>query len=67
MTPAAGTVRGSNSGAQAAYFSELPTSVNTVLTCVPTYWTATMMKTAIKLAISAYSIAVTPDSSPRKF
>ena len=51
----------------AAYFSELPTSVNTVLTCVPTYWTATMMQTAIKLAISAYSIAVTPDLSPRKF
>jgi hypothetical protein len=36
-----------------AYFSEVPTSLNTVLTCVPTSWTATMMNTAIRLAISA--------------
>jgi hypothetical protein len=43
------------------------TSLNTVLTCVPTDWTATMMNTAIRLAISAYSIAVTPDSSLTNF
>jgi len=49
------------------YFSVVPISLNTVLTLVPTAWTATMMNTAIRLAISAYSIAVTPDSSLRKF
>jgi hypothetical protein len=43
-----------------------PTSVNTVLTLLPTVVMAAMTKTAIKLAISAYSIAVTPDSSLRK-
>jgi hypothetical protein len=42
------------------YFSELPTSVKAVLTFVPTAWTAATINTAIKLAISAYSIAVTP-------
>jgi hypothetical protein len=41
------------------HFTVLPTSVNTVLSCVPTSWTATTMNTAIRLAISAYSIAVT--------
>ncbi len=49
------------------YLSVVPISLNTVLTLVPTAWTATMMNTAIRLAISAYSIAVTPDSSLRKF
>ena len=44
----------------------VPISLNTVLTCVPTSWTAPMIATAIRLAISAYSIAVTPDSSLRK-
>jgi hypothetical protein len=53
--------------ARVAHFSVLPTSVNTVLKFVPTNLTALMMKTAIRLAISAYSIAVTPDSSLRKF
>ena len=50
-----------------SYFNELPTSVNTVLTFVPTDWTATMIKTAIKDAIRAYSIAVTPESSLTEF
>src|ERR1700678_3513222 len=49
-----------------AYFSVLPISVNTVLTFPPTNVTAVMINTAIRLAISAYSIAVTPDSSLRK-
>src|SRR5579863_3078005 len=49
------------------YLRALPTSENTVLTCVPTVWTATIMKTAISEAISAYSIAVAPDSSAAKF
>ena len=49
-----------------AYFSVVPISLNTVLTCPPTNVTAVMMNTAIRLAISAYSIAVTPDSSLRK-
>src|SRR6516165_3000349 len=49
------------------YFSVVPISLNTVLTCVPTFCTATMIKTAIKDAIRAYSIAVTPDSSLTKF
>ena len=44
------------------YLSVLPTSVNTVLTFVPTNWTETMINTAINDAIKAYSIAVTPDS-----
>jgi len=51
--------------AAARHFNELPISVNTVLTCVPTYWTAVMMKTEMRLAINAYSIAVTPCSSFR--
>src|ERR1700679_4192105 len=38
-----------------AYLSVAPTSLNTVLTCVPTSEMAVMMNTAIKLAISAYS------------
>src|SRR5271157_4692299 len=46
----------------ASYFSELPTSVNTVLTFVPTVWTAVMIATAMRLAIRAYSIAVAPSS-----
>ena len=45
------------------YLRVVPISLNTVLTLVPTVWTAVMMKTAISEAISAYSIAVTPDSS----
>ena len=49
-----------------AHFSVEPISVNTVLTLPPTNVTAVMMNTAIKLAISAYSIAVTPDSSLTK-
>ena len=52
--------------ASALDFSELPTSVNTLLTFVPTSWTATMMNTAIKLAINAYSIAVTPEFIAKK-
>jgi hypothetical protein len=46
--------------APSRYFSELPTSVKTALTFVPTTWTAAMINIATKLAISAYSIAVTP-------
>ena len=41
--------------------SVLPISVNTVLTLVPTVDTAVMMKTAMREAISAYSIAVAPE------
>jgi len=52
--------------AAAGQFSELPTSVNTVLTFVPTVETAVMMATAISDAIKAYSIAVAPRSSPTK-
>jgi hypothetical protein len=50
-----------------AYLRVVPISLNTVLTCPPTNVTAVMMNTAIRLAINAYSIAVTPDSSLRKF
>jgi hypothetical protein len=50
-------------GSAALYLRVLPISVNTVLTFAPTVWTAVMMKTAISEAMSAYSIAVTPDSS----
>jgi uncharacterized membrane protein len=49
------------------HFKVLPTSVKTVLTWVPTNWTATMIKTAISDAIRAYSIAVTPELSATKF
>jgi len=45
------------------YFRAAPTSVNTVLMLVPTIWTAPRMTTAIRLAISAYSIAVAPSSA----
>ena len=41
--------------------SVLPISVNTVLTLVPTVDTAVMMKTAMREAIRAYSIAVAPE------
>src|SRR5579871_3704366 len=51
----------------APYLSVPPISVNTVLTFVPTVDTAVMMKTAMREAISAYSIAVAPDSLPTKF
>ena len=47
---------------EAPYLSVLPISVNTVLTLVPTVCTAVIMKTAIREAISAYSIAVAPDT-----
>jgi hypothetical protein len=50
-------------GSAALYLRVLPISVNTVLTFAPTVWTAVMMKTAISEAMSAYSIAVTPDLS----
>ena len=50
-----------------AYFRELPTSVNTVLTLPPTVETAVMMATAMRLAIKAYSIAVAPLSLRMKF
>ena len=49
------------------HFRALPTSVNTVLTFVPTVCTAVMIKTAMSEAISAYSIAVAPESSWAKF
>src|SRR5208282_2414144 len=50
-----------------SYLRVLPISVNTVLTLVPTVWTAVIMKTAISDAISAYSIAVAPESLTAKF
>ena len=53
--------------AEAPYLSVSPISVNTVLTFVPTVDTAVMMKTAMREAISAYSIAVAPDSLAAKF
>jgi len=49
------------------YLRALPISLNTVLTFVPTVWTAVIMKTAISEAIKAYSIAVAPDSLARNF
>ena len=49
------------------HFRAAPTSVNTVLTFVPTVCTAVMIKTAMSEAISAYSIAVAPESSWAKF
>jgi hypothetical protein len=48
------------------HFRALPTSVNTVLTFVPTVWTAVMIKTAISDAMRAYSIAVAPESLSTK-
>ena len=57
-----GDAAGARSGARAlvggrahavSYFGELPTSVKTVLTMVPTDCTATMINTAIRLAMSA--------------
>jgi hypothetical protein len=52
--------------AAAYHFRALPTSVNTVLTFVPTVWTAVMIKTAISDAMRAYSIAVAPESLSTK-
>jgi hypothetical protein len=49
------------------YLGMLPISMNTVLTFVPTVWTAGIMKTAINDAISAYSIAVAPELLTAKF
>src|ERR1700722_4057870 len=54
-------------GTAAVHFSWAPISPNTLVMFVPTVVTAPMMATAIRLAIRAYSIAVTPDSSLRKF
>src|ERR1700761_2830798 len=53
--------------ARSLYLRLLPTSLNTVITLAPTDWTAVMMETAMSEAISAYSIAVTPDSSAANF
>jgi hypothetical protein len=44
-----------------AYFMSPPTSVNSLLMLVPSAASAPTMKTAIKEAMSAYSIAVAPD------
>src|ERR1700677_731308 len=49
-----------------AHFSVAPISLNTTATFPPTNVTAVMINTAIRLAIRAYSIAVTPDSSLKK-
>ncbi len=46
-----------------AYLRALETSVNSLLMLVPRTAKEPMMKTAINEAISAYSIAVAPDSS----
>src|SRR5579863_7383285 len=55
-----------NPETSASYLRVVPISLNTVLTLVPTVWTAVIMKTAMSEAISAYSIAVTPDWSAAK-
>ena len=50
----------------AAYLSALPTSANSLDSFVPRADRAPMRKTAISEAISAYSIAVAPDSLATK-
>lgn len=44
-------------------YSELATVLNVPLRLVPTVATTPMMTTAMRAAISPYSMAVTPDSS----
>jgi hypothetical protein len=51
----------------ADYFSADETDVKVVLSLVPTPFTTVMMTTAMPAAISPYSIAVAPDSSPKNF
>jgi hypothetical protein len=51
---------------QTAYFIEPATVVNVDDRFVPSVVTAVMMTTAIKAAISPYSIAVAPSSFARK-
>ena len=51
---------------QTPYFSDVATDVKVVDKAVPTEVIATMITTEIKAAIRPYSIAVAPDTSPRK-
>ena len=48
------------------HLSELEMLLKVLLSTVPRLLTATMMATAMPVAISAYSIAVAPDSSAKK-
>ena len=49
------------------YFSEVLTEVNVALRFVPRVFTATMIASAMPVAIRPYSIAVAPASSDRNF
>src|SRR5579872_5438257 len=52
-------------GGRKGYFSEALIEVNFLLSVVPRLLTAVMIASAMPAAISAYSIAVAPDSSAR--